>query len=203
MSVAEVLLGGGRWLDDQPRSHEQVLGRAGALRPDRPDRAPADDESVRAALLMAGYTPGAMIGLSQRYADVSADLADEQEKCARFTRRQEHAQREHAAGRLPALAMAQMIADGPDGDENKVRQLQHRADSLRSQLQQAAEVSAPSTQRGALSAVEEASARALAIQDDVARWRREEDEADVAATSALRKERGSFRSRLASLAGSR
>src|ERR1039458_9183033 len=99
---------------------------------------------------------GRLAGLSQRYADVSADLADEQEKCARFTRRQEHAQREHAAGRLDAMRMAQMIAAGPEGDENKVRQLQHRADSLRSQLQQAAKVSAPSGERGALSAVEEA-----------------------------------------------
>jgi hypothetical protein len=128
---------------------ETSLARAAAAeaREIREEAAAAPDPDNRAAGMIArGLLPGMVSQLSQRLADVTAELEAEREKLEKGERRAERAQREHAAGRLDAWGMQRML-DGDLGDAHRAGQLERRAEGLRRQLEDAQAMIAPPSQR--------------------------------------------------------
>jgi hypothetical protein len=140
---------------------------------------------------MRGYSPGLVNELSQRLGDVQAELEAEREKIEQGARRAARVHQAHQAGQLDAFAVMRAL-DFDEGDENRVRQLEHRAASLRAQIADAmAAVSPP--ERRAPDPLEAAASRAQQILAQVAEERRREDEADARARAQLRAEREAFR----------
>jgi len=155
---------------------EQVLGRA-ALAPDRGGYEPEDDLDDRyAGMLTRDYDPGSLSRLSLRLADVSAALQEEQEKIERAERRAEQVRRMHERGQVRAMDIPNLLGD--EGDENRVRQLQHQEASLRRQLEEAAVAISPPSRRDP-DPLEAASRRAHAAFVEVTRARMAEAEAGV------------------------
>jgi hypothetical protein len=121
--------------------------RAAEARQAVEEAASAPDPDERAANLVSrGYTPGLMSQLQQRLADTEAQLADEQELVEKAARRAAIVHREHQAGRIHAWDIPRML-DGPEGDGNRVRQLERRAESLKGQIAETAEIMAPQPRR--------------------------------------------------------
>jgi hypothetical protein len=134
-----------------------------------------DPDEYAANLVTRGYMPGMVSQLSMKLADVQADLEDEQAKFEKGARRQEIAMREHAAGRIGALAVQRML-DGDFGDEGRVRQLERRAESLRGQIAEAQSMISPPSQRDP-DPLEAAAQRAHAAFAELTRARIAEAEA--------------------------
>jgi hypothetical protein len=164
---------------------------ARAARPDRPPE-PYDDDDRQAALLTRGYRPGLVNELQQRLGDVETELQGEREKIEKGAKRAEHVRRAQEAGRLSGLAYLRAMDDLDEGDENRVRQLEHRAASLRARIADAMEAVSP-PERQARGPVEQAALRAQQIAAAVAEERRLKDAADARARAQLRAERASFR----------
>jgi len=143
--------------------------RAAEAREIRDEAAAAPDPDERAAGLIArGYSPGLASQLAIRLGDTLAELADEEAKLEKAARRAERMHREHEAGRLTGLAYLRAMGDDDDGDQDRVRLLSRRAESLRRQIAEASEaMSAP--QRRERDGVEAAAARASAALAEVTR----------------------------------
>jgi hypothetical protein len=128
--------------------------------------ASAVDPDTRAANMIArGVLPGQVSELSRRLGDTLAGLQAEQEKIERGQRRQERIQRDHQAGRITAFDIAGMDFD--EGDPGTVERLERRADSLRRQIGEAAELMAP--QRAPEDPLEAASRRAHEVFREMTR----------------------------------
>jgi hypothetical protein len=189
LPVTDMLLG----MRGEPDVLGTSMARAAAAeaRERRAAAAAAADPDERAAKLVTrGYTPGLMHELSQRLADTTAELEEEREKIGKGERRAERAQREHQAGRVDAWQMQRML-DGDFGDAHRATQLEQRAESLRRQIAETAQMMAPRAQR-APDAVEEAATRAQRILAEVAAERRAEDEAEAAGRARMASERAAF-----------
>jgi hypothetical protein len=76
--------------------------------------------------------------------------------------------REHQAGRLTGFDIMRAMGDGDDGDEDRVRLLSRRAESLRRQIAEATEAMSP-PQRYEGDGVEAAATRARAALAEVTR----------------------------------
>ncbi len=131
---------------DQGRTLEQVLAPA-ARRSwwDADEPEPVDPDEKIANLLARGYTPGLTTRLSQQLGEVEGELEAEREKLTAGERRMAHIRRAHEAGRLNPWQMMEQLG-GDFGDADRVRQLEHQAQSLRGQLADAAAVVAPQPQ---------------------------------------------------------
>ena len=151
---------------DAGRTLEQVFARA--AQPDRHE-APYDDDDRQAALLTRGYSPGLVSQLSQQLGDVQAELEAEREKIAQGARRSARIHQAHTAGRLDAFAVMRAM-DFDEGDENRVRLLEHRAASLRAQIADVTEAISP-PERRAPDPLEAAASRAHAAFAEVTRAR--------------------------------
>jgi hypothetical protein len=128
---------------------ETALARSASddRRAAREAAASAPDPDERAANLIGrGYLPGLASQLSQRLGDVQAELEAEREKIEQGARRSARIHQAHQAGRLDAFAVMRAM-DFDEGDENRVRQLEHRARSLQAQLAQAQAAIAPPERR--------------------------------------------------------
>ena len=145
--------------------------RADDVRAARDEAAFAPDLDERAAGFIArGYSPGTASQLSIRLGNTMAELADEEAKLEKAARRSERLHREHEAGRLTGLAYLQAMGDDAGGDEDRVRLLSRRADSLRRQVAEANEaMSAPQRYEG--DGVEAASRHAHQVFAEVTRQR--------------------------------
>ena len=167
--------------------------RAAEARERRVEAAAAPDPDERAAGLIArGYSPGLNRQLAIRLGDTLSELEDEKAKLEKTARRHERIHREAAAGRLGGFGIMRAMGDGDDGDEGRVSMLTRRAESLRRQIAEAAEVTVPPETR-ARNAVEEASMRAQRIAAAVAEEARSEDEAEAQARAQMDADRASFR----------
>jgi hypothetical protein len=160
---------------EQARTLEQALARAAAA-PDRRDPEAPDPDERAAALLSRGYAPGAISQLAQRLGDVTAELQAEREKLERGATRAEQVRQTHAAGRITAWDVMNMLDDL--GDEGRVAQLQRRQASLQQQVDAANEAIAPPERRD-LDPLEAAAQRAHAAFAEVTRARMAELEAGV------------------------
>jgi hypothetical protein len=158
---------------------EQAVNRV-LSRADRPgwhDAEPEreDPDEKAAGLVMRGYSPGLVSELSRRLGDVQAELEAEREKIEKGARRAGRIHQAHQAGRLDAFAVMRAM-DFDEGDENQVRQLEHRARSLQAQLADAMEAISP-PERRAPDPLEAAASRAHAAFAEVTRARLAEVEA--------------------------
>jgi len=143
--------------------------RAAEAREIRDEAAAAPDPDERAAGLIArGYSPGLASQLAIRLGDTLAELADEEAKLEKAARRAERMHREHEAGRLTGLAYLRAMGDDDDGDQDRVRLLSRRAESLRRQIAEASEAMSP-PQRRERDGVEAAASRASAALAEVTR----------------------------------
>jgi hypothetical protein len=143
--------------------------RAAEAREIRDEAAAAPDPDERAAGLIArGYSPGLASQLAMRLGDTLAELADEEAKLEKAARRAERMHREHEAGRLTGLAYLRAMGDDDDGDQDRVRLLSRRAESLRRQIAEASEAMSP-PQRRERDGVEAAASRARAVLGEVTR----------------------------------
>jgi hypothetical protein len=149
---------------DEGRTLEQVL--APAMRPDRPAE-PFDDDERTANLLARRYRPGGMSDVSQKLADVTAELAAEREKIAAGERQAARVERMRQAGQIGALEAWQRL-DGDYGDPGTVERLERRQAALQRQLVDVAGTVSPPR---ALSAdpVEAALGHAAAVAGSVSR----------------------------------
>jgi phage head maturation protease len=154
---------------------EQMLARAAQAGEREPE--PQDPDDRLAAMVTRGYSPGLLHRLSQQLADTSGELEAEQAKIARGARRAAVARREHEAGRVSVWAMQEML-DGDFGDEDRVRQLERRAESLRSQMAQASAMIAPQ-QEQVTDPLEQASRHAHEVFREVTRSLMAEAQAGV------------------------
>ena len=145
--------------------------RAAEAREIRDEAAAAPDPDERAAGLIArGYSPGLASQLAIRLGDTLAELADEEAKLEKAARRSERLHREHEAGRLTGLAYLQAMGDDAGGDQDRVRLLSRRAESLRRQVAEANEaMSAPQLRER--DGVEAASRHAHQVFAEVTRQR--------------------------------
>lgn len=149
MPVTSMLLSGSRGGQQPGAVLAQSLARAAAdeAREAREAAASAlDPDEYCANLVGRGYTPGLLGQLAQQLGDTTAELEAERGKIEKAARRAEIAHREHLAGRVDVFRMQAMM-DGDDGDEGRVRVLEHRAESLKRQIAQAQEAIAPPSQR--------------------------------------------------------
>jgi hypothetical protein len=153
---------------------ETALARSCAddVRAARDEAAFAPDFDERAAGFIArGYSPGTASQLSIRLGDTMAELADEEAKLEKAARRSERLHREHEAGRLTGLAYLRAMGDVDDGgDEDRVRLLTRRAESLRRQIAEANEAMSPPQLRES-DGVEAASRHAHQVFAEVTRQR--------------------------------
>ncbi len=155
-------IAGFRPAPDQGRTLEQALSRTGRQSWYDAEPEPVDPDDRISALLARGYSPGLTGRLSQQLGDTLAELETEQAKLAVTARRQEQVRRMHEAGRIDAFEVMRQLHGGDpaaEGDEGRVRQLEHQAADLRAQLADAAERVAPAPQRD-LDPVEAAVSRA-------------------------------------------
>lgn len=124
---------------------ETALARSHAAdaREIRDAAAAAPDPDERAAGLIArGMTPGMISDLSQRLADVQAELEAEHEKMAKGERVRARVAGMLERGQIGGLDAARMM-DGDFGDAHWAEQLERRAGSLGRQIQEAAELMSP------------------------------------------------------------
>lgn len=169
----------------------RARGQATEARQARDEAARAiDPDDYAAALIGRGYLPGAASELSMKLADIESDLESEREKIERGARRHEIAMREHAAGRMDAMAVQRML-DGDFGDAHRAEQLERRAERLHRQLQETAQLMVPPEAR-ARNAVEEASSRARRILAEVTSQRQADDEAYARVRTQLQQDRSAF-----------
>jgi hypothetical protein len=133
------------------------------------------------------YSPGLASQLAIRLGDTLAELADEEAKLEKAARRAERMHREHEAGRLTGLAYLRAMGDGDDGDQDRVRLLSRRAESLRRQIAEASEAMSP-PERRERDGVEAAATRASAMLAEVTR-------SQVAGARPVPRERPPFASR--------
>jgi phage head maturation protease len=146
---------------------EQMLARAAQDRDREPE--PEDPDDRLAAMVTRGYSPGLMSQLSQQLGDTLGELQAEQDKIARGERREALARREYEAGRINVWAMQQqLLADGDFGDEGRASRLERRAESLQSQLVQAAAMIAPQ-QEQVTDPLEQATRRANQVFREITR----------------------------------
>jgi hypothetical protein len=181
----------GRTLEEiQQRAVAQgdAADRREALRREQEAR---DGDEIAANLLSRGYAPGAMSHLSQRLADTTAELEEERDKVGRGERRRELVRGLLERGQIGGLEAAERM-DGDFGDEHRVEQLERRAESLRGQIAEMAELMR-SPQDRQHDTVQEAATRAQRILAEVAEERRLEDEADARGRARLKAERAAFR----------
>ncbi len=157
---------------DAGRTLEQVFARA--AQPDRHE-APYDDDDQQAALLTRGYSPGLLNELSRRLGDVQAELEAEREKIEQGARRAAVIHRAHEAGRLSAFDVMRAM-DFDEGDEGRVRLLEHQAQSLRGRIADAAGAISP-PERRAPDPLEAVASRAHVAFAEVTRARMAEAEA--------------------------
>jgi hypothetical protein len=145
--------------------------RAEQAREIRDEAAAAPDPDERAAGLIArGYSPGLASQLSMRLGDTMAELADEEAKLEKAARRSERMHREHQAGRVSVTDIMRAMNDGDAGDEDRVRLLTRRAESLRHQISEANEAMSPPQLRES-DGVEAASRHAHQVFAEVTRAR--------------------------------
>jgi hypothetical protein len=145
--------------------------RAEQAREIRDEAAAAPDPDERAAGLIArGYSPGLASQLSMRLGDTMAELADEEAKLEKAARRSERMHREHQAGRVSVTDIMRAMNDGDAGDEDRVRLLTRRAESLRRQISEANEAMSPPQLRES-DGVEAASRHAHQVFAEVTRAR--------------------------------
>jgi hypothetical protein len=174
---------------DTGRTLGQVLARAAAAT-DKPSETPDPDERA-ASLLGRGYAPGALSQLMGQLGDVEAELQAEREKIAKGAQRAAIAHREHQAGRVDAWQMMRMM-DGDEGDENRVRQLEHRARSLRARIADTGEVVAGPQAQRAPDPVAAAAQRTQQALAQVTEELRLKDQAAAAASAQLVRDRREF-----------
>jgi len=168
-----------RLLAMRQRGPGDTLALALARSCDRPDPVPDPDERA-ANMIAAGLMPGQVSDLAQRYADAVTAAQDERDKLEKSARRQERIARDHAAGRITAFDIANMPdPDGGEGDEATAERLERRAESLRRQLAESAELMAP--QRAPEDPLQAASRRAHQVFTEVTRQRMAEAQARRAA----------------------
>jgi hypothetical protein len=177
-----------------PVTLPQAVGRVltQAERPGRYDAGPErEDPDERAANLVSrGYVPGQLYELQQRLGDVEAEAEAEREKIAAGAARAVVIHRAHEAGRLDAFAVMRAM-DFDEGDENRVRLLEHRAESLRAQIADVTAAISPPQLRER-DGVEAAASRAQQILAQVAEELRLKDMAGAQARAQLKRERSEF-----------
>lgn len=170
LPVTQMLLGMKERKPGDVVNQALARSRADEARQARDEAAAAYDPDEHAANLVArGYAPGLTSQLAQRLSDTVAELEAEREKIERGQRRQEHAAREQAAGRIDALQMSRML-DGDFGDEGQVRMLEKRAASIRRQLGEAQEMITPPRARD-LDPLEQATRQANEVFRELTRQR--------------------------------
>jgi hypothetical protein len=182
-------------LRGEPGRTLEEIQHAAVAQGDASDRAEArrreqearDPDEIAAALLAKGYAPGAQVALAQRLADVSAELEDERQKIERGERRMENVRALLERGQIGGLEAAERM-DGDFGDPAQVERLERRAESLRAQLAEMAELMR-SPQDRQHDAVAEAATRARRILAEVEQERRLEDEAEAAGRARIARER--------------
>jgi flagellar motility protein MotE (MotC chaperone) len=145
----------------------QVFARAAQARDREPEREDPDDRL--AALVTRGYSPGMISQLSQQLADTQAEIQAEREKIDKGARRAARIHQAHQAGRLDAFAVMRAM-DFDEGDEDRVRLLERRAEGLRAQIADAQAVVSP-PERRAPDPLEAASRHAHQVFAEVTRQR--------------------------------
>lgn len=131
---------------------EQAAARSRALEA-REEREAArgrahDPDEYAAGFVARGYMPGQISDLTQRLADVSAELAAEQARIERGERISERVRGMLERGQVGGLEASRML-DADLGDAQRAGQLERRAESLRRQIEAAAELVSPPQQRDA------------------------------------------------------
>jgi hypothetical protein len=178
-----------------PVTMGQAVGRvlSQAERPGRYDAEPErEDPDERAANLVArGYSPGLLAELQQRLGNTTRAIEAEQQKIRDGAKRAASIRRAHEAGRIDAFGVMREM-DFDEGDENRVRALEHQAQSLRGQIADVMEIVTPPPERQAPRPVEAAAQRAQQALAQVAEELRLKDVAAARARAQLERDRSEF-----------
>jgi hypothetical protein len=162
---------------------------------DKPD-IQSDPDEVAADLVTRGYRPGLASQLAMQLADTEAELAGERKKIEDARLRMERRASDHAAGRITVFDIMAMEAaedvSPRGGDAARAGMLERRAESLRAQMRETAELMVPQELRRK-DAFEQATARAQSVVAQVAEQRRLDDEAEARARTQMAAERAAFR----------